>query len=394
MISILFVDDEQNLLEEVKNVFRKRAGEWRLEFAQSGAEALEIVDRTTIHIIVSDMQMPGMDGVSLLAKIQEKHPRITRFLLTGQADREAIVRAIPVVHQFIYKPCSASDLLALIDRTVALHERIQNEFVLRMISGATCVPSAPKVAMKIGQLLASGEATLRSISDLIERDPGLSTRVLQVANSAVFGRSRRIESIADAVSFIGFECAQSLAIASEVFQTGAENRSISLLLEITVEKAYVGATLASKFLSGHPDRGIAMTAALLRDVGLLVSASASSLIYQVAMGSGNGIESLIETEKTCFGATHAEIGGHLLALWGIPMVTVELVTCHHSPGEVTVDPVLAAAVHVADVMASNLDLDRQELSDKVDWEFIERHRLEHMVNEWLDIDYQSMKAAA
>ncbi|MBI1332132.1 MAG: HDOD domain-containing protein [Armatimonadetes bacterium] len=394
MISILFVDDELDILEGLRDALHRRASDWNMAFAQTGEGALEILSRGKFDIVVSDMQMPQMDGVTLLGYIQERYPHIIRFLLTGQADRESIVRMAPVTHQFLYKPFNPSDLIALLDRTVDLHDRIENEIVRRLIGSARCVPSAPKTALKLRQLAASQEVDMREVGLLIEHDPGLGARVLQIANSAVMGRSKHVDSIAEAVMFIGFECAQALAVANEVFRVTLESQPFARLIDATCDKAFKGAAMVSQFLVGHPLRAMGMTAALLRDCGMLAAASSNGQIYRVALDRTGKAETLCEVERTCFGVTHAELGGHLLATWGIPMPIVEAVTCHHNIEESTLDPVVMAAVHVADVVCDHPSLDRTGIIEKLNWLFIEQHFLEPEVAGWLDFCVKPTQSAA
>lgn len=394
MISILFVDDEVNILEGIRNSLRKRLSEWNLAFAQSGQEALKILSESRFDIVVSDMRMPGMDGAALLTEIQDKYPHMTRFILTGQADRESILRAIPVTHQFLYKPCSPVDLLALLDRTCNLQDRIQNNDIRRLVNAAKCVPSAPKTAAKIAELSVGGQPSLREIAAVIERDPGLSARILQVSNSAVMGRSKEVTSISDAVTCVGLEGVQALAIANDVFKVTPENRSFKVLIDQVNDRSFFGATLAAQFLTGTTESGTAMTSALLRDIGLLVTAISQLPIYNIATDAQASSGDLIEVELKRLGVTHAEVGGHLLALWGTPMTVVEAVTCHHSVEDSTIDPFIMAAVHVADVIAGNRQLAPDALEAKLNWDYIETNQLESEVREWLKTDFDSLQTAA
>lgn len=394
MISILFVDDEVDILAGLQNTLRKRTDEWDMKFVMSSKEALEVLANAKFDIIVSDMQMPGMDGAELLAIVQELYPHMTRFLLTGQADRQSILRTIPVTHQFIYKPCSPENLLDLLDRTCALHSRIQNEIVRRLVSTAQSVPSVPKVAARIAGLMARENASILDIAKVIESDPGLGARVLQVSNSAAMRRSRKFTNISDAVCFIGLECAKSLAMAHEVFRATPENRPFIRLLERTYSKSCLATALVTEYLEGHPEVGTATTASLLRDIGLIVSASVSPEIYRLAMDANAKSESLIFLENTCFGVTHAEIGGNLLALWGIPMAVVEAVACHHSLQDSTIEPVIMAAIHISDVIAESPNATKDEISSSINWEFLEANGLVEKANEWLEFDVQSIRIAA
>lgn len=395
MISILFVDDEINILEGIRNTLRKRMNTWNVGFAESGAAALEILSQAKYDIIVSDMRMPGMDGATLLERVHDLYPEMTRFILTGQADREAILRAIPVTHQFIYKPCTPLDLIAILEQTCALYDRIQNDAIRSLVSAAKYVPSVPKTAMRISEIAAGGHGTLRDVARVVEEDPGLSARVLQVANSAYIGRTKPVLGIDEAVSLIGVECAQALAISNDVFVDSQENRLLSRLVSVTYAKSFRGAVLTARYLTGHPQKSLGMTSALLRDIGIVVSVAATPPILAAAMHLlEQQNETLQDFERRTIGITHAEIGAHLLALWGTPMTVVEAVTCHHTIHESTLDPYVMAAIHVGDIVAEYGSLPLILLREKLDWNYIAEHDLETEVNEWLSFEQTGGQRAA
>src|SRR5215216_3670691 len=102
---ILFVDDEQNLLDGLQNLLRKQRAIWDMHFALGGKAALAELEAAPFHVIVSDMRMPGMDGAELLARVQRDYPSVARIVLSGHAERETVLRALPVTHQFLSKPC-------------------------------------------------------------------------------------------------------------------------------------------------------------------------------------------------------------------------------------------------------------------------------------------------
>jgi response regulator RpfG family c-di-GMP phosphodiesterase len=102
---ILFVDDERNLLDGIQRQFRR---EFSLTTALSGQEALaQIQTEGPFAVIVSDMRMPGMDGVEFLGKAQEIAPDSVRIMLTGNADVTTAVKAVNEgrIFQFLSKPC-------------------------------------------------------------------------------------------------------------------------------------------------------------------------------------------------------------------------------------------------------------------------------------------------
>ena len=124
MRRILFVDDEANVLEGLRDALRERRDEWDMVFAQSAEDALAALDATRFDVVVSDMQMPGVNGVDFLRHIREQHPEIVRIVLTGNGAYAESLRSAPFAHQFLAKPCSADELYAAVERTASLRARL------------------------------------------------------------------------------------------------------------------------------------------------------------------------------------------------------------------------------------------------------------------------------
>lgn len=101
---ILFVDDEKRVLNAMRGMFRR---DYELFLANSGSDAISIIDDNDIDVIVADQRMPGMTGIEVLAQIKKRSPRTVRILLTGYADPAAIQGSINEgeVFRFLSKPC-------------------------------------------------------------------------------------------------------------------------------------------------------------------------------------------------------------------------------------------------------------------------------------------------
>ncbi|MFT6261282.1 MAG: response regulator RpfG family c-di-GMP phosphodiesterase [Bermanella sp.] len=124
---ILFVDDEEKMLTALNRVFRGKA--YTVFTADSGQEALKVLEIENIDIIVSDMRMPEMDGATFLAASVTSSPESRRILLTGYSDQESTVRAINEgqVHQYIMKPWDNDQLKKIINGEIVEKNRIQSE---------------------------------------------------------------------------------------------------------------------------------------------------------------------------------------------------------------------------------------------------------------------------
>jgi len=116
---VLFVDDEENILHSIKRDLRKR---FDIYTAISGADALALLkNQGPFAVIVSDMRMPGMDGIQLLAAVKDQFPETVRLMLTGNADQETAIEAVNKgqIFRFLNKPCPTSTLVM----AVALAQR-------------------------------------------------------------------------------------------------------------------------------------------------------------------------------------------------------------------------------------------------------------------------------
>lgn len=107
--TILFVDDEPHIVATLRSLFRAK---YDVHTATSGAEALAILKRTPVHVIVSDQRMPEMAGIDLLRQVKEMSPHTMRILLTGYADFAAIVGSVNngEVYRYIYKPWNNKEI--------------------------------------------------------------------------------------------------------------------------------------------------------------------------------------------------------------------------------------------------------------------------------------------
>lgn len=121
--SILFVDDEESILNSIKRGLHGQP--YKLFFATSGPAALDILEENEISVVVSDMRMPGMDGLELLKIVNDKYPDTVRIVLTGYSHISLLMLAINSgqVYRYLTKPWKMEEeFLAAIQDAVRFHE--------------------------------------------------------------------------------------------------------------------------------------------------------------------------------------------------------------------------------------------------------------------------------
>ena len=158
---VLFVDDEPQLLQAVKRQLRKR---FNISLAEGGEEALEILKtKGPFAVIVSDMRMPGMDGLALLTQVKNLYPDVVRMMLTGNADQETAADAVNKgqVFRFLTKPCSTAVMAPALALALRHHKLItaEKELLDETLKGAIGV---------MAELLTLANATAFSLGPRIK----------------------------------------------------------------------------------------------------------------------------------------------------------------------------------------------------------------------------------
>lgn len=125
--AVLFVDDEEKILTALKRGLMDEP--YETLFASSGKEALEILQDKQVHVIVTDMRIPVMDGLELLRAVKEEYPHIIRMVLSGYADIPTLLGAINQgeIFRFIPKPWKSNDMLKTIIRQAIEYYDLHSE---------------------------------------------------------------------------------------------------------------------------------------------------------------------------------------------------------------------------------------------------------------------------
>jgi HD-like signal output (HDOD) protein/ActR/RegA family two-component response regulator len=381
---ILFVDDEQNVLDGLRNLLRKQRHVWDMSFALGGQAALDQMERGEVDVIVSDMRMPGMDGSELLTRVKAQYPQTARIVLSGHAERDAIARVIRVAHQFLSKPADANTVRTVIERTCEYLTLMRDEGIRRVVGSMVKLPSLPETYWQLTRMAEDPDAGINDMARVVETDPGMSVKVLQLVNSSYFGLAQRTESIVKAVSYLGIENLKGLLVAAHVF--GADAPAVAgLSLTQMRDEAVLAANLARQIVKSPKYADAAFSAAIVRDVGMLILASDPSKRYpEILRRARENKERLHVVEKAELGVTHGAVGAYLLGVWGVPFVLAETVAYHDSPGTVTEgDREVLAAVHIADGLVASAATGADPIAGgTLDASFLEHMGLLNDVPKW------------
>jgi HD-like signal output (HDOD) protein/CheY-like chemotaxis protein len=385
---VLFVDDEPMVLEGLRRMLRVLREEWEFSFAHSGPEALAIMARKRFDVIVSDMRMPGMDGVELLNETKKRYPRTVRVALSGQTSKESVIHSVGPIHHYLAKPCHGERLKATLDRLKTLRDILDVEELQDLILEMESLPSLPTFYFDLLGEIESPEASVKKVGRIVARDISMTAKILQLVNSAFFGLHRHITDPAEAVTVLGLDTIKMLVVTIHIFSVFDNDRlntfSLSNLWDHSAKAGLHASIIARCEGLEKPMVDYALLAGMLHDVGKLVLVDRRPEMYaQVLRQTREKGCSLIEAERNQFGTTHASIGGYLLGLWGFCGPVLDAVSGHHNPGQHPAeDPAILTAVHVGNALARRNDGDQDTTPPEVDESYLARRKLLPRLAEW------------
>ncbi len=347
---ILFVDDDANVLLGLRNVLRTKRREWEMVFAIGAEEALVKLADGPFDVVVSDMRMPGMDGATLLGRVEQMQPSAVRIILSGQTELESAIKSVFVAHMFLSKPCDPVLLQGVVDRACRLNAILSSDELRATACKVQMLPTASKTYLALNDALMAPTCSVATVVRIVERDVGLCAKLLQLVSSAFFGLPGKISSLADTVTYLGFSTIKNLALALETFSTAADSSDLAVddLLALQSHSLLTG-RIARKIQSKDVKKAEeAFLAGVLHEVGWLVRVNGTL---------GQNPHSPAE---------RALLGAYLIGLWGLPHTLMEAVAYHREPHLLAHSTFgLVDSLYIADHLATEMQ-DREPAGQKLD----------------------------
>ena len=352
---IIFVDDDQNILESLRRMLRSLRNEYDMHFASGGNEALKIMAGDRFDVVVSDMRMPGMDGAELLEIIKQKHPYTIRIMLSGQADERSIMRTVGVVHQFLAKPCDPDKLKTILIQTSALQDILFDGGLKNLISQLGKLPSLPSTYARLQKAIATPDVEINDLADIITQDIAMTAKVLQLVNSAFFGIYSRVDSPGRAVTLLGLDTIKVLVLGLELFSQIKVSEpvfQIDRLWEHSLMVGKIAKDIAARQTDEKEFISDTFLAGTLHDLGKLVLFSSLPDQYRrvIDMAEAENI-TIPEAEKVVFETMQSAVGSYLVGLWGFSGPIIEAIGFQNNLENYPANCFTPAlAVHVANVL--------------------------------------------
>lgn len=381
---ILFVDDDPLLRSAFAGISQAHPA-FDLRIAASGTEGVEFLKSEQFEIVATDFAMPGMNGVELLGHVINLQPQSARILMSGFADQLQFANCLSVAHRYLLKPFDLGDFVQFLEGLARFRSIIQNPKLLRITGALGALPSPPEMYLKLTRLLNSPYSSLTDVAEVLEQDPSLTSKLLQIANSAFYGLGRKVINPSEAVQYLGVEVIRDLVLGVEAFSKWQKNPAVKAVPQSLWDHSLRTALGARRIASTFQNRewaDLAFLGGLLHDIGKLVLMLNISDEYADTLSMAERYRvPVVEAEQRRFGANHAQIGAYLLGLWGLPLPVVQLVEHHHSlrsyPDEHLV-PLLA--VHAAQCLDPI-----HPREDQLNLDYLRELGYESAIPQWRDL---------
>jgi len=272
---ILFVDDEQKILDGFRRMLRPARQQWNMKFLTSGKKALDAMAQQSFDVIISDMRMPYMDGGELLNRVKKLYPSTIRFILSGHADKEMILRTIGPTHRFFTKPCDADVLIDALSLALVTRSAMNRDKLGAVVSGSKSLPVMPELYMDLNHLLQERDVSIDEIEELISRDVALAAEILHVVNSSYFGLPKGVQLMSEALQYLGDETIREIVLSRGLFKKLSPQIVKLFRLKELEEHSSKVAILAAKIVQSKNSSNATMidnarVSGLLHDIGKFV----------------------------------------------------------------------------------------------------------------------------
>jgi HD-like signal output (HDOD) protein len=349
---ILIADADAKAWDEL----RRALGEtWTVVGATSGEAALAEAEKLPFDVVVANFNLPGMGGAELLNRIRLSHPKTIRFAAVAEAIKEKGVCDTADGHQLLAVPFDPAGVKSAIERALAADYGMSRS-LRELVGRIRTFPTMPTLYLEVVEALKDPNATTADIGDIIAKDMAMTTKMVQVLNSAYYGLPRTITDPTEAVGILGFETVKSLVMTIKLLSQYDKVKpayfSIDSIWRHSTNVARTARVMALLETGDTDCSSTAYTAGLMHDLGKVILATNFDSQYHGAHTVARKQQiPLWDVEKDIFGASHGDIGAYLLNLWGLSPEVVRVAALHHHPSSAG-DKIFSAltAVHVANAL--------------------------------------------
>jgi len=233
---------------------------------------------------------------------------------------------------------------------------MDSKTILKKLDRIEDLPTLPAVAMEVNKMLLDYDTTINNLSDTIEKDQAVVSKILKLVNSAFFGLGGKVSSISHAIVVLGFNTIRNAVVSISIIDAFSVKEGLDGFDITDFWKHSLAVGVTSKYLAEktgiHPADDC-FVGGLLHDMGKIVLLQHFKDLFQkVWLAVQDNNLSFYEAEKSQIPIDHAQIGGHLARKWQLPVALVDAIQYHHAVRPNADDQHLLMIIHAADIIVN------------------------------------------
>lgn len=275
---VLFIDDDAFMLKALLRTAKRIRPSWTFFGCEQASNWLTLVSEVgSPDIIICDYQMPEINGEQVLLQAMAHCPAAVRVLLTGDTSEHIVTRACRFSHHIVGKPFTEDNLLEVLQCVERLQRLPLSAASRTQLGQLQELPVLPALVQQLKALLQAPDAELVQVATLIQHEPALAAKLVQLANSAFMGFTRPVSNILEAVLRLGSKLVEAIVTMHSIDKQFSDKLPPAEHLHITqvaFEHALYAKKLASYAGLTSAEQDTVFSAAIFGAIGGLIEAAA------------------------------------------------------------------------------------------------------------------------
>lgn len=277
MFNVLFIDDDDFMLRALLRLAKRLRPDWHFfTSSQAAGWQNDVEGQCKLDLVICDYLMPELNGDKVLADVAQHYPGAVRALLTGDTTEDVVCSASRIAHFVLSKPFNERDILQLFVSVELTHSLPVSAQVREMLGNSALLMPLPSVVKKVRDVVRNEQFEPADIVDIIQHEPLITARVLQLANSAFMGFSRTTASLEEAIKRLGVKLTSAIITSIALEQALApsiDQNTHRIINDEAFDLAVSSRQLSRKLGYKQEAQEELFVAALLTAIGALITAT-------------------------------------------------------------------------------------------------------------------------
>jgi len=353
---------------------------WRQHAVANTEEALQLLEKLPSDVIIVDYHHNPSE---VLRRVAREYPHVSRLVRCDDEQAADLDRVVPEAQDIVLKHFSNDEFFELLERTTVMSLGELGERVTTALGPVSSLPALPANYQRIQRIIQDPNGSVRGVASIISQDIGLTTKVLQVINSPMYGTGSPVTDVGHAATLIGMRGIRDLALTIDVFGFFSTKLPMG---GVTVEDIYEHSirVAALAYRIGRIHAEDAYTAALLHQIGRLILMTRLPDPYQdaIEMHEATGVP-LRDAQRHVIGIDQDETTAYVLNMWGLPQRVIEAVAFFDAPALVPHNSVdVVDILHTAVALIGEQEGDDSLPLDQTHLEFLGAAAL---IEDWREV---------